>query len=585
MKRVLLIGATGEFGSRLARHLARLPEIDLIVTSRRLARAQAAARDVAATTGGARVSGLAFDRAQGVAATLLETRPWLVIDASGPFQGANFTTARAAIEAGAHWIDLADARDYILSFPAALDALARAKGVAAFTGASSTPALSDAAVRALTLGWQRIDTIDLAIFPAGKTRVGRAVLEAVLSYAGSPVTVWREGRFETVTGWGSLERRHLPHFGIRSLSPVETADADLLAAAFAVTSRVAFCAGLESRFERSGMLAIARLRRRGWLGDVRKFAPILEKGRSLTRLFASNDGGMAIDVRGLGAHGKATVARWFLLAERGDGPYVPVMAALALTRKLLLGLETKGATIAGPCLTLAEIEAEMAPLALTTSVSHITTEGPSQFEAACSSLDYRELPAALRAFHDVDAPPVWEGRATVESGQSPFARLIRRVFGFAHDGVGVPVVVSVERSGGVETWTRNFAGRRFTSHLTHEGGNMVREQFWPFSILLGVHAAQGRIVMPVAGWRFLGLPLPRALAPRSLTSESQDSEGRFCFDVRISAPLTGLIVHYRGWLKPKPSGEKTPSAADIAISTALSLFIAFSAQIGVHFVL
>lgn len=557
MKRVLLIGATGEFGSRLARHLARIPQIDLVLTSRSLARAQAAARDVAATTGCSRVTGLAFERAQGIASTLLAIGPWLVIDASGPFQGADYTTARAAIEAGAHWIDLADARDYILSFPAALDALARANGVAAFAGASSTPALSTAAVRALTSGWHRIDTIDLAILPAGKTRVGPAVLEAVLSYAGSPVTVWREGRFDTVTGWGSLERRQLPHFGLRSLSPVETADADLLAPAFAVTSRVAFCAGLESRFERWGMLTLARLRQRGWLRDLRRYAPILEKGRSLTRLFTSNDGGMAIDVHGLDAHGKAIFVRWFLLAERGDGPHVPVMAALALTRKLLLGLDTTGAMIAGPCLTLSEIEAEMAPLALTTSVSHITVEGPSLFETACSSPVYRELPAALRTFHDVDAPSVWAGRATVESGKSPIAQLIRRVFGFAHEGVDVPVVVSVERSEVAETWTRNFAGRRFTSRLTHVSGNTVREQFGPFSILMGIKAANGRIVMPVVGWRFLGLPLPRALAPRSETSESQDGEGRFCFDVRISAPLTGLIVHYRGWLMPKPGGEKT----------------------------
>ena len=101
MKRVLLVGATGEFGNRLARHLARIPEIDLVLTSRSLARAQAAARDVAATTGCARVTGLAFDRAQGIAATLLAIRPWLVIDASGPFQGADFTTARAAIASGA----------------------------------------------------------------------------------------------------------------------------------------------------------------------------------------------------------------------------------------------------------------------------------------------------------------------------------------------------------------------------------------------------------------------------------------------------------------------------------------------------
>ncbi len=40
MPRILLIGATGMFGSRLARMLAQIPGIDLVVTSRQLAKAE-----------------------------------------------------------------------------------------------------------------------------------------------------------------------------------------------------------------------------------------------------------------------------------------------------------------------------------------------------------------------------------------------------------------------------------------------------------------------------------------------------------------------------------------------------------------
>jgi len=56
----------------------------------------------------------------------------------------------------------------------------------------------------------------------------------------------------------------------------------------------------------------------------------------------------------------------------------------------------------------------------------------------------------------------------------------------------------------------------------------------------------------VSTWNFLGLPLPRFLAPRIAACESAE-DGRFNFHVEISHPLTGLIVRYRGWLVPATS--------------------------------
>jgi hypothetical protein len=43
--------------------------------------------------------------------------------------------------------------------------------------------------------------------------------------------------------------------------------------------------------------------------------------------------------------------------------------------------------------------------------------------------------------------------------------------------------------------------------------------------------------------------MPLFLGPRSKAEESA-RDGQFCFDVRISHPLTGLIVRYRGQLTP-----------------------------------
>jgi len=52
----------------------------------------------------------------------------------------------------------------------------------------------------------------------------------------------------------------------------------------------------------------------------------------------------------------------------------------------------------------------------------------------------------------------------------------------------------------------------------------------------------------VARWRMGPLPLPRFLMPGTVTHEQIDAEGRFAFDVEISAPLVGRLVRYRGWL-------------------------------------
>ncbi|MGB6445419.1 MAG: DUF4166 domain-containing protein [Xanthobacteraceae bacterium] len=50
-------------------------------------------------------------------------------------------------------------------------------------------------------------------------------------------------------------------------------------------------------------------------------------------------------------------------------------------------------------------------------------------------------------------------------------------------------------------------------------------------------------------WSVFGIPLPLWLCPRTQAYESAEG-GRFNFLVKISHPLTGLIVSYDGWLEP-----------------------------------
>ena len=180
----------GAFGRHLTENLADIDALELILVSRRLDRAKALAAELAGAP--ADIGAVELDHRRDLEAALQRLQPWVIIDASGPFQGAGYRIPLAMIEAGAHAIDLADARDYLAGYSVALDAPARAAGVAALTGASSTPALSTATLRDLTAGWRRLDAVRLAITPAGDSDVGRSAVAGILSYAGRSVPVWRE---------------------------------------------------------------------------------------------------------------------------------------------------------------------------------------------------------------------------------------------------------------------------------------------------------------------------------------------------------------------------------------------------------
>jgi short subunit dehydrogenase-like uncharacterized protein len=67
--------------------------------------------------------------------------PHVVVHTCGPFQGQQYHVAAACIAAGAHYIDLADGREFVAGI-GCLQKQALAAGLAVISGASSVPALS-----------------------------------------------------------------------------------------------------------------------------------------------------------------------------------------------------------------------------------------------------------------------------------------------------------------------------------------------------------------------------------------------------------------------------------------------------------
>nr|WP_277622750.1 DUF2269 family protein [Sphingomonas telluris] len=142
VKRVLIIGGYGNFGGYIARALAQDENIALLIGGRSQSRADEFAASLNAVNP---ASGCALDIDGDIAGRLREIGPDFVIHTTGPFQSQDYRVAGAAIEAGAHYCDLADARQFVANI-GELDADARAAGVAVIAGASSVPCLTAACI-------------------------------------------------------------------------------------------------------------------------------------------------------------------------------------------------------------------------------------------------------------------------------------------------------------------------------------------------------------------------------------------------------------------------------------------------------
>lgn len=363
--RVLVIGGSGSFGGRLVDGLIAHSDFDVAIAGRDLARATAKAEPC-----GARASALSVDTTSVTAEQLAAARAFVVVDAAGPFQGADYRLARAALAARMHYLDLADARGFVAEF-GRLDTAARTAGVVALTGASSTPALSHAVLDRITAGWRHIDTIDIAISPGNRSAPrGLSVLRAILSYTGKPVRVFAGGGWVTRPGWGWPVRRDVPGLGQRWLSVCETPDLDLVPARFAPQQTAVFRAGLELSALHFGLCLAGLAVRARLLPSLVPFAGLFRRVAERLGGMGSDRGGMLVEAVGIDASGEPVRATWSLVAEAGDGPVVPTLPALAAIRALADGsLSRPGARPCAGELGLDAIAREFAPYRITTQLS------------------------------------------------------------------------------------------------------------------------------------------------------------------------------------------------------------------------
>ena len=540
--KVTVLGATGLFGARVCRLLARDSAIEITAVARERAKLEALRRELG-------VAIASFDLAGDWREALQSTRPDLVIHTAGPFQTRDYAVAEACIAMGAHYVDLADARDFVAGI-GALDQAAGSAGVLLASGASSVPALSSAVVDRLRDGLAAIEAIDIAITPGNRAPRGRATVASILTYVGRPLRWWRGGRWDEVAGWHDLHRRSLPTLGRRWFSACDVPDLELFPARYQVRERVLFHAGLELSLLHIGLWLLSWPVRWRWMRSWAPAAGAIAWLADLVRVFGTDRGGMAVDVAGRLADGRAMTRRWRLIAEAGDGPWVPSLAAVALARGLSRGaIAERGARACVGLLALEEILAVAEGLAIRTTAD----EAGPVYESVCGRDACALLPAPIRALHDNVSRARWSGRADVVGAANPLAFVAARLVGVPTAAKGVDVVVEFEVRDGVERWQRSFAGKPFVSlQYAGEGrdSGTVIERFGVLSFALRSTVSKEGLSQELAAAYVLGMRLPRVLWPRVHARERLDGQGRFAFSVGIAVPLLGRLVAYDGWLTP-----------------------------------
>jgi hypothetical protein len=529
-RRILLIGATGVFGERLARMIVRWPDVTLVLAARRLEPLRALA---ARLDGPAVVETAVLDRTrpEGLAALA----PWAVVDAAGPFQASDYRMPLAALAAGAHYVDLADGRAFVAGFE---DAVTPPPGLTAATGASSTPTLSQAALDKITAGWTRIDDVAAAISPGGRVPRGRSAMAAILAWTGQPVRVFEAGRWSVRPGWSGPVALRFPFIGVRWVVLAEVPDLDVMPARQTPRRSAVFRAGVESPVGVWGLWLLAWLVRLRIIRTLTSLTPLLWRLTSLLTIGAADLGGMVVQASGVDAEGRPVLARWSLRAEPGEGPNVPAAPAAAVLRGLLDGRP-------GPP-DLAAILDELRFNAVRTRLD-VSWIGGQGLTPRTLGPTFERLPAEVRKFH-AGLEPVRAVGTTVAYGSPGPAALVRRLLGLPANGRH-PAVVEMIPQGDGEAWIRRFGSGRFASVIRPlpDDPGAFEERAGPIAFRIRLDPDAAGFTWRLDGWRLGPLPLPRRWSP-IVRARSFERGGVYRFRVMVAHPWLGVIFAYAGRL-------------------------------------
>ena len=346
---IVVLGGYGNFGSRIATALASDASYNVFVAGRDAGKAASVAKEIGGTA-----QPLAIDcHASDFSAQLERVQAHVVIHTAGPFQQQSYAVPAACIEAGAHYVDIADGRAYVCGIKQ-LDAAAKANDTLIVSGASSLPALSSAVVDHLRQRFSRIDSIEHGI-SAGARPPGMATMHGVSSYVGRPFSRWQHGAWRQVFGWQDLVRhRYPPPIGSRWLANCDVPDLDLFPARYPPVHSVVFRAGVGFASTTLATWIASWIVRMQLMRSLAPCAQALHRVASFLQPYGSKWSAMHVTLQGVDHDQQPAAHTWTLLAGRDHGPNIPCFPAIALARKLLRDeVAVRGAM---PCMGLLSVD-------------------------------------------------------------------------------------------------------------------------------------------------------------------------------------------------------------------------------------
>ena len=166
------------------------------------------------------------------------------------------------------------------------------------------------------------------------------------------------------------------------------------------------------------------------------------------------------------------------------------------------------------------------------------------------------VPGLVRDLHSGEGR--YSGRCSIQRGRGVLVALALRIGRFPPAGEDLPVTLTIRKSGAYWQWERDFAGHKTRSRITFDPlCGMVREQIGGLTIWLQPVRTDKGLTIEIRRLALFGIPCPGFLLPRSGSTEAEDVQLRFRFDISATAPGLGHLIRYQGWLEPvhEPRGS------------------------------
>jgi hypothetical protein len=249
----------------------------------------------------------------------------VVVDAAGPFQARTAALIEVACEIGADVIDLNESLVHARRVDALADRV-RESGIGVRSTCSAVSTVAAALVRRSAI--DRPVRVSALVAPASRETAHAGTLRALLASVGTPIEVWRDGRFAPAIGWRSSRTFALPP---RCAYLVASALPLTLPAVWPSLRAVDCWTDTSTPLANDVLALVARAR------PLRAIAGrALPVGAALARIFGTRRGAFAIEVEDEGGR----VARLALTAERRSYLIAAAPAALA-ARALAEGRSTE----------------------------------------------------------------------------------------------------------------------------------------------------------------------------------------------------------------------------------------------------